>query len=451
MQIILPDEVKNILKKIEDAGYEGFVVGGAVRDLLLGKPVHDWDFTTNATPEQIQEVFDDSYYNNKFGTVGIPSASEEFGPHEITTFRTEQNYKDNRRPEKVEWGKTLEEDLLRRDFTINAMALRCTDGKINKCEIVDPYNGQKDIKSKLVRAVGDPHERFGEDALRLMRAVRFATQLGFKIEKNTLSAIQTQAPLIQKISKERVRDELMLIVAAPKADEGIILLRETGLLQEILPELEKTFGVEQKSPGRHHIYDVGTHCVMSLKFCKSDDPVTRFATLIHDIGKPQTFKVLDSGTITFYNHEVVGARIAKSIAQRLRFSKADSDKLWRLVRWHQFSVNENQTDSAIRRFIKKVSIEYVDDMLALRTGDRLGGGAAETSWRLEEFKSRLVEVQKQPFSVHDLKIDGSDVMKVLDIKPGPRVGQILNQIFKKVEEKQIENEREILLEILKTF
>jgi tRNA nucleotidyltransferase (CCA-adding enzyme) len=282
-----------------------------------------------------------------------------------------------------------------------------------------------------------------------MRAVRFAAELNFKIEDNTLEAIKQNATLIHKIAKERVRDELFKIIASQNAYHGMQLFRETGLMQEILPELEKTFGVEQKSPGRHHIYDVGTHSMMALKNVPSQDVITRFATLIHDIGKPQTFKVLDSGTITFYNHEVVGATIAKQIAERLRFSRKDAGKLIRLVRWHQFTVNEQQTDTALRRFIRNVTPEYAEDMLALRVGDRLGGGASETSWRLEEFKKRLVEVQKQPFTVRDLKIDGTDVMKELNLKPGPEIGKILNELFKEVVENNLPNEREELVTRLK--
>jgi len=436
MQFSIPDEVKQILKTFKDKGFEIYIVGGSVRDLLTGRMVTDWDFTTNATPEEMQKFLPDAFYDNKFGTVGIPS-SEGSKPHEITTFRTEQGYSDQRHPDKISWGKTLEEDLQRRDFTINAMAY--------SEHVIDPYAGQKDLEKKLIRAVGDAQERFSEDALRMMRAVRIASELGFKIEEKTLEAIKNNVGLINKIAKERVRDEILKLLVSPNPAEGILLLRESGLLVEILPELEKTFGVEQKSPGRHHIYDVGTHSLNALKFCKSSDPITRFATLIHDIGKPQTYKVLPTGTITFYNHEVVGTQIAKRIAERLKLSNKQSEKLIRLVQYHQFTVNETQTDSSIRRFIRNVGPEYIEDMLALRTGDRLGGGATETSWRLEEFKKRLVEVQKQPFSIRDLKIDGTDVMKELKIKPGPKVGEVLEKLFKEVLDKKVENSKEALL------
>ncbi len=445
MNISLPESVSAIINKFDKKGFEIYIVGGAVRDILMGKIVSDWDFTTNATPEQILRVIPGGLYNNLFGTVFTDNPDNKDKPHEITTFRKEEGYSDSRHPDKVTWGKTLLEDLSRRDFTINALALD------RNLKVIDKFEGQKDLQGKLIRAVGDPDARFGEDALRMMRAVRFAAQLGFIIEEKTFEAIKKNAPLIQKIAKERVKEELFKILASPHPNEGMTIFKNSGLMSEILPELEKCFGVEQKSPGRHHIYDVGTHLLMSLKNCQSEDVVTRFATLIHDIGKPQTYKKLTTGTITFYNHEMVSTRIAENLADRLRFSKKEKEKLITLVRWHQFTVGEMQTDSAIRRFIRNVGVENIPDMIALRVADRLGSGARETSWRTEEFKKRIIEVQKQPFSVRDLKIDGNDVMKELKLKPGPKIGQILEEIFKEVEEKKIPNEREKLLKTLKTL
>lgn len=413
-----------------------------MRDILMSRITNDWDFTTNATPEEILKVIPGGLYNNQFGTVFTDNPDDKNRPHEITTFRTEEGYEDFRHPTKIVWGKTLEEDLARRDFTINALAFD------KNFKIIDPYGGQEDIKNKLIRAVGDPNERFGEDALRMMRAIRIAAEIGFKIEAKTFEAIKKNAPLINKIAKERVKDELFKLLASANPYEGIVHFRESGLMQEILPELEKCFGVEQKSPGRHHIYDVGNHLLMSLKFCKSDDPVTRFATLLHDVGKPQTYKKLENGTITFYNHEMVSTKIAENVAERLKFSKKEHDKFISLIRWHQFTVDEHQTDSAIRRILRNVGLENMEDILALRVADRLGGGARETSWRLEEFKKRLIEVQKEPFSVRDLKINGNDVMKALNLKPGPKIGEILNDLFEKVVNKKVENKKEDLLAAL---
>jgi tRNA nucleotidyltransferase (CCA-adding enzyme) len=454
INVKLPKAVKNILDTFEKAGFEIHVAGGAVRDLLMKKIIYDWDFTTNALPQEIQKLFPDSFYDNQFGTVGIPPEEEGSRPYEITTYRTEHGYSDARRPDKIKWGKTLEEDLKRRDFTINAMALRRLPpkaGKHPKFKLIDLYGGQKDLKNKLIRAVGNPNKRFSEDALRLMRAVRIAAELGFTIEEKTFAAIKKNATLIDKIAKERVRDELFKILASPNPYEGVTLFKDCGLMQQVLPEMEKTFGVEQKSPGRHHIYDVGTHSMLSLKHIskKNTKPIVRLATLIHDIGKPKTRKVQKNGVVTFYNHEIVSARLAKKIAKRLRFSKKQSEKLYKLVRYHQFTVNEKQTDSALRRFIRNVGKDNVPDMLDLRVGDRLGGGARETSWRHEEFKKRLIEVQKQPFTVHDLKISGHEVMSELKIKPGPKVGKVLKDLYREVVDKKIPNEKKALIKKLK--
>lgn len=441
-QIKISPFVKNILDKFAKAGYEIYIVGGAVRDVLMGKETYDWDFTTNATPDEILQVFPEGFYDNKFGTVGLADESHH-NPYEITTFRRETGYSDRRRPDHVEWGKSLKEDLARRDFTINSMALN------QNLDIIDPFNGRQDLKDKLIRAVGNAVERFDEDALRMMRAVRIAAELGFEIEPKTFEAIKIHSASVKHVAWERIKAELFKTLASDNPYEGVMLVYNSGLLEQILPEIIEGFGVEQKSPERHHIYDVGTHCLYALKFCPSRDPLVRFATLIHDIGKPKTQKITAAGVITFYNHEVVGARLAKEIADRLCFSRDERDRLWKLVRWHQFTVSEKQTDSALRRFIRNVGRDNVTDMLDLRTGDRLGGGAAETSWRLEEFKERLEEVQKQPFSVRDLKVNGKDIMQTLGIPSGPIVGKILNELFGEIEKDQTKNTRGYLLQRIK--
>lgn len=436
----VPKPVAEILDKFSKSGFEIYIVGGIVRDMLLGRSLYDWDFTTNATPEQILKLFPDAFYDNKYGTVGIKNADGP--PFEVTTFRTEHGYSDNRRPDRVEWGKSLEEDLGRRDFTINSLALS------PKHELIDPFRGQADLQNKIIRAVGDPNERFAEDALRMMRAVRLAAQLGFQIESETLDAIQRNAFLIQNIAAERIKDELLKLLASDYPADGYLILRNSGLGQQILPEMEETFGVEQKTEGRHHIYDVGTHSVESLRHVKSNDPITRLATLIHDSGKAKTQRIRNN-QITFYNHEMESARIAEKLAERLRFSNEQKDKFVRLVRWHQFTVDDQQTDAAIRRFIKNVGIKNLDDMLALRVGDRLGGGARETSWRLEKYKDRLQEVQKQPFAIPDLKINGRDVMKIKKIPSGPQVGKYLSVLFNEVVEKGLANKKGELTKRLK--
>lgn len=433
----LPDNVKKFIERLSN--YQCYAVGGCVRDLLLGRENHDWDFTTSAPPEEIIKIFPDSFYDNAYGTVGIKMDDKII--FEITPFRKEGKYSDARHPDKIEWAKTIEEDLARRDFTINAMA---TNGD----KFIDPYDGQKDLEAKIIRAVGNPDDRFSEDGLRLMRAIRFATQLGFTIEEETWTAITTNSTLITKISSERIRDELIKILSSDFPADGVKLLYNAGLLEYILPELVKGVGVDQK--GTHHLDDVFTHSIKALKACQNESWVVRFATLIHDIGKPVTYVERD-GKATFYNHETVGAHIAKEIASRLHFSKEDREKLYMLVRWHMFSVSEFITDAAVRKFIRRVGKENTTDMLDLRTADRVGSGTPPTSWRHEEFKKRIIEVQKHIPSVADLKVNGKDVMEVLNIPPGPKVGIILKKLFEEISEDPTKNERESLLSLLPEY
>lgn len=446
--IKLPANILKFMDIFTGNGYRVYVVGGAVRDLLLKKnpPAGgiNWDFTTNAKPEELKNLFPDSFYNNSFGTVGVKFEGQIL---EVTTHRKEGEYSDSRHPDKIEWADTVEEDLARRDFTINAIALHYVN---DKPILIDPYNGQKHLKQKLIVAVGDPDNRFAEDALRLMRAVRLTAELGFLLENKTRDSIRKNATNIKKVSGERIRDELMRIIASENAAEGILFLRSTGLLEQILPELDACFTVDQKSPNRHHIYDVGTHLVMALKHCPSKDPITRLATLLHDIGKVETYRKDKTGQVTFHNHEVVGDKQVQKIADRLKLSKKEKEKLVLLVRHHQFTVDENQTDKAVRRFIRDVTKEYLQDMLDLRTSDRIGSGATPTSWRLDLFKKRLEEVQKHVFSVADLKISGEDVMKELKLKPSKKVGEILEKLFQLVEDGKLKNEKaELLKELIK--
>lgn len=454
MEIILPDDVYKIISKFSNAGFQIFIVGGVVRDILLKRPGKDWDFTTDAKPEEILKLFPEGIYGNRFGTVIIPKKGEEYDKDrgqsffDITTMRQEGEYLDSRHPQTVIWTDNIESDLSRRDFTVNALALSIN--RDNKPEIIDPYGGKIDLEKKLIRCVGDPDKRFKEDALRLMRAIRFSAQLNFRIEDKTLASIKNNSALIQNISWERIRDELFKILESDNYYEGIVLLKETGLLQYILPEVTKCFGIVQEGPKHDRIYDIGEHLLLSLKFTPSKDPLVRFASLIHDIGKLETFRRDQKGNVTFYGHEIVGARLVKEVGKRLRLSSKQIEKLYALVRWHMFTVSEHQTDSAIRRFIKNVGLENIEDMMAVRVGDRLGGGTqTETSWRMEEFKKRIEEVMKKPFSISDLKITGTDVMEILQIKPGPKVGEVLNKLFQEVLEDASKNNKERLITRLK--
>ncbi len=439
----LPNEVKDILDKFEKAKFQIYIVGGAVRDLMMGREVNDWDFTTDAKPEEILKLIPQGFYDNKFGTVGL---NTPLGIFEITTMRKEGDYKDHRHPAKVGWTNKIEDDLARRDFTINALALS------DKDEIIDPFNGQEDIRNKIIKAVGNPEQRFKEDALRLMRAVRIATELGFEIEPNTFKAIAENAHLLKEIANERIRDELFKLLASSDPYAGIVNLRSSGILQLVLSELEKCFGIIQQGPKHDRVYDIGEHSLLALKYTPSADPLVRLASLLHDIGKVNTVKTAADGNVTFYNHDIVGGRIVLDIAKRFNLSKKQTDKLYRLVRWHLFTVSEDQTDSAIRRFIKNVGLENIEDMMAVRVGDRLGGGTQKAiSWRMEEFQQRIKEVLKKPFSISDLKVNGNDVMEVLNIKPEPKVGEILNKLFKEVLEDSYKNNREYLLERIRFF
>lgn len=450
-----PKYLEFIYKKFYDSNYQLYLVGGSTRNLLLHKKIKDWDMTTDATPEQMLKLFPNAFYDNKFGTVGIPIEEDsKKNIVEITTFRSESEYEDRRRPKSVTWGKSIEEDLKRRDFTINAIALRISGlgdkPAINLSDIIDPHKGKKDIERELIRAVGDPKMRFKEDALRLLRAIRIASEFSFSIEENTWKEIVSDAPLIKEVSGERIRIELLRILGSENAYEGIMLLKKSTLLNYILPELITGIGISQKRPGRHHTDDVFTHNLLSLKSCPSIDPIVRLAALLHDVGKPQAMSKDSDDLVIFHNHEVTGAKIADRICERLKFPKIDRDRIVNLIRWHMFGVNENQTDSAIRRFIRKIGVGNVKDMMDIRTADRLGSGRPANSWRLNLFKKK-VEEQLKPakFSINDLAIDGNDVMKELNIKPGPKVGEILNKLFLEVDEDLSKNNKEFLLKRIK--
>lgn len=435
MKLKINPGAARIVEELEKAGYEAWIVGGAVRDLLLGVNSSDWDVTTNATPEQILPLFSESFYDNEYGTVKVAGShiKEQFKLEEeiiddstlfdITTYRSESEYSDKRRPNSVVWGKTIEEDLKRRDFTINAIAMNAS-GKM-----IDPYDGQEDIKNKIIRAVGKPEERFEEDALRIMRAIRIGAQLGFLIDEKTLLAIKVAVPNLKAISWERIGAETMKLLGSDHAADGVLLMQNLGILEIVIPELLTTKEVKQ---GGHHIYDVFTHSVEALRACPSPDPVVRLATLLHDIDKPVVAKAEGVRGVTFYNHEVSGARTAKRIAERLRLSKKDQERVFTLVRWHMFVYESKMTDASIRRFIRRVGKENITDMIALRIGDRVGGGSKATSWRLTELQKRIGEQMYEPLSLKDLKINGADIMRILSIPPSKKVGEILDALFEEI-------------------
>jgi len=446
--VIIPKEVNLILEKLEKTRldsarqdkYEAYVVGGCVRDLLLGQKPKDWDITTNAKPEQIRKLFPKNFYENKFGTVSVitNAKDETLKVVEITPFRLEGKYSDKRHPDEITFAKTLEEDLGRRDFTINALAL-----SKNK-KIVDYFDGQKDLKNKIIRTVGKADDRFSEDALRMLRAMRFACTLDFSVEEKTFKAIQKNADWIQMISNERIRDELIKIFETEKAAHGIDLLRQTNLLKFILPELEKGVGMSQN---KHHIYDIYEHSMRSLDEAakKKFNLKVKVAALFHDIGKPIA-KAGEGPDSTFYNHDYIGAKFTFKILQRLKFPNKFIDKVVLLVKNHMFvSDPERLTDAGARRLIKRVGIENITDLINLRVADRLGmGRPKEKPYRLRTIEYMIEKVSKDPVSVKMLKIDGNDIMKLLSIQPSPKVGAILDVLLAEVIEDPKKNNKKYL-------
>lgn len=440
----IPKEVKTILEKLEEKGFEGFIVGGCVRDLLTNQTPKDWDITTNATPEEIQKVFPDSFYENEFGTVGVKVRSKEKLPDaevevvEITTYRTESKYTDKRHPDEIKFAQKLEDDLKRRDFTINAIAM-------NKAgQIADPFEGQEDLKKKVVRAVGQPEERFGEDALRMMRAVRLASQLGFIIEPGTLEAIKKHSYQLKKISTERIRDELIKIINSPRAHEGIELLRESGLLEYVIPELLEGVGVEQNL---HHIYTVWEHNGRALKYTVEQEYSleVRLGSLLHDVGKPRS-KRGEGRNSTFYGHEVIGAKMTTQIMNRLRFPKDQADKITKLVRWHLFYYNPGEvTESSVRRLVAHIGQENVQDLLKVREADRIGSGVPKAiPYKLRHLKFMIDKVARDPISPKMLKINGDEIMALLSLPPSPKIGLIVNALMEEVLEDPTKNTKDFL-------
>jgi len=483
MQNLLKNIPKNILKALnvlQEGGFEVYLVGGCVRDLLLGilgKTPNDWDITTSATPEQIQTIFEKegfkTVYENQFGTV-LVILGEGKGEKclEITPFRTESEYSDKRHPDEIKWAKTLEEDLTRRDFTVNAIAIALTESLNPKSEIlnkskiqnsksknnhqlptclpagrtanlsagrqdcqlkiIDLFNGQLDIQNQIIRAVGVPEQRFKEDALRLMRAIRFAVYLsdaGWHIEEKTFEAIKKQANDLSFVSGERIRDELIKIIESYNPKQGIELLRETGLLKYILPELLEGFGIAQN---KHHTFEVYQHNLLALEYASKQkfSFEVKMAALLHDIGKPRT-KRGQGKDATFYNHELVSANMAKKVLTRLRFPKKQVDKITLLVKSHLFYYNVGEVkDASVRRLIKKVGPENIEELLELRYADRIGSGVPKAEpYKLRHLKYLVEKVSHDPISTKMLKVTGEDVMDILKIKPCPKVGHVLSYLL----------------------
>jgi len=440
-----------VIQKLHSAGFEAYAVGGCVRDYLLGRSPQDWDVATSAKPEEIARVFPDSFYENEFGTVGVKTGLEDpaLSVVEVTTFRAEEKYTDKRHPDTVKFVSSLKEDLARRDFTINAMAL--LPGVKEQCELIDVFGGKEDLKRKLIRAVGEPRTRFSEDALRLLRAVRFAAELGFTLEPKTNAAVSKNAEWLQVISKERIRDELVKLIMSPNPKIGFELLYELGLLRFIIPELETGVGVAQN---KHHIYTVWEHNLRALQYAaeKKYELHVRIAALFHDIAKPET-KEGEGPDATFYGHEVVGARVAAKALQRLRFSRSMIERTVHLVRYHLFYYNVGEvTETGVRRFLRRVGPEHVDDLVKVREADRIGSGVPKAKpYKIRHLLYMIEKVSRDPISPKMLKVNGNDVMQLLKIEPGPKVGHILHILLSEVLEDPKKNDRVYLKREIKTL
>ena len=431
----IPKDIVVIVETLEKAGFQAYLVGGCVRDLFLGRTPKDWDITTNANPVEIQGLFPKTVYENIYGTVVVINElteNETLKNVEVTPYRLETSYSDRRHPDQVQFSKNIEDDLKRRDFTINAIAVSLSNGAIK--DIIDLYDGFQDIKDKVIKTVGDPRDRFNEDALRMIRAIRLAVDLGFTIEKNTYEAIKSLNMTLKDIAIERMRDELVKILMSPNPKIGLEWLKDAKLLFHVTPELEKGIGVSQPQA---HAYDVWEHLLRSLQ-CAADKGFSlelRLAALFHDISKPKTKGISrETQQITFYGHEVFGSHETRKILERMKFSRETIEKVTNLVRWHMFfSDTEQITLSAVRRMIVNVGKENIWDLMNLRVCDRVGTGRPkENPYRLRKYRAMIEEALRDPISVKMLKIDGNRIIEICKIPAGHKVGYIIHALFSEI-------------------
>jgi putative nucleotidyltransferase with HDIG domain len=429
----VPVAVHELLGALWGAGHAAYIVGGSLRDAILGRPAKDWDLATDALPEATLAVFPDATYENAFGTVAVRRGDESY---EITTFRSDHDYADFRRPHRVEFGTTLEVDLARRDFTVNAMAWGAQPG--DAPALRDPLGGAGDVAARVLRAVGEPQRRFEEDALRMLRAVRLAATLGFEIEPDTWSAIRAAAPMAAHLSGERVATELGWILTADRPSVGLRLLRDAGLLEVVLPELAAQTGVSQnKIPGE----DLWDHTLGTVD-AAAPHPIVRLAALLHDIGKPST-----AADGHFYGHETVGAEQTRALLERLHEPRVVIERVTHLVRYHMFRYEPSWTDSAVRRFLGKIGPEAIDELFELREADNAGSGVDREADGLAELRAR-VEAELLAGPILDrsaLKIDGDDLIRELGLAPGPALGRMLDELLQRVIEDPKLNEAPTLL------
>jgi tRNA nucleotidyltransferase (CCA-adding enzyme) len=433
----IPAAVRDQLGALWAAGHAAYVVGGSLRDVMLERRPADWDMASNARPERLIELFPGAAYENRFGTVAVRQDGEIF---EITTFRTDHDYADFRRPHRVEFGETIEVDLARRDFTVNAMAWGARPGEAPA--LVDPYGGRADVAARVLRAVGEPRARFEEDALRMIRAVRLAATLGFGVEPATLAAMQARAELVVHLSGERIAAELDKLLGAPVPSVGLRLLADTGLLESISPELAAQRDIPQNKVAGEDLWD---HTLRSVDAAPAARPVVRMAALLHDIGKPATF-----ADGHFLGHDAAGAELAGAFLDRLHEPRAVRTRVVELVRNHMFNYESNASDAAVRRFIGKYRLlgeGMLDDLLALRAADNIGSGVPSEAGRLDELRRRIAEevAAEAVLDRRGLAVDGTDLMAELGVEQGPLLGRILDELLERVIADPGVNDRPTLL------
>ncbi len=431
----VPSHIRELIRVLTAAGYEVWLVGGAVRDLCRGRPAKDFDLATSARPEEVRRVFGPKRTiptGEKHGTMTVladtPDGRE---PVEVTTFRGEGMYSDGRRPDQISFVRNIEEDLARRDFTMNALAY-----DPERDELRDPFGGRADLERGLIRAVGDPVERFSEDGLRAMRAVRFAAQLEVALDPATEGAISVTLQVFRKVSAERIRDELLKILCARKPSIGLHLMARTGLLRESIPELEESIGQAQN---RHHRHDVWDHTLATVDAARllPDDPspwIVRLAALLHDVAKPRTAAPKEGapGEHTFFRHDLVGAEMTSQITERLRLSNRDRERVTSLVLNHMFWYTPEWSDGTVRRFITRVGAEQLPSLFLLREADVRGRGREEDpAVELAALEARVqAELEKaSALKIGDLALRGPDVMRILARPPGPIVGEVLRRLL----------------------
>lgn len=445
-QFEYPASVKEVAQRLQSASGEAYLVGGAVRDILMGQSPKDFDFATQLPPEKVMALFPFAVPTGiKHGTVTVWLEPHGKGPSfEVTTYRTESDYSDGRHPDRVNFVQTIEEDLSRRDFTMNAIAIDPLNGRM-----MDPFDGHSDIQNHTIRTVGEAIARFREDGLRPMRAVRFAACLGFTIEAQTFNAITAALDVVNRVAVERIRDELIKLLGAPKPSIGFELMRNSGLLELILPELLEGVGMAQS---HHHALSVYDHILAAVD--AAEDQTARLSALFHDIAKPRTIgtKPNNPNEICFYRHDQVGAELTDVIMRRLKFSNDEREKIVSLVRNHMFWYDPIWSDGSVRRFVKRVGEESLDDLFKLRRADIIARGKNEDPiGEIAPLQTRIEAVLKdsRALTVKDLALNGQDVMKLLNIPASPTIGKALDFLLEQVMEKPHLNQQEALSTLLK--